>query len=1048
MTLDAIKQFFRRHITVIAGGPTDLTRGTDELAVLDALADVALGSPNDRPSYRKAVSYYSANTPGYAAGRLTLSGLDPEFCALHTQCVVEFGPDGYTRTYELRYDAQGPVMVYREFGGSKLPASWVLTDAPQASVPSYSYLQAISGVGGYAFKVDELVRDYAGTNTEYFFAAKVAGALTAPSSPIGDANWRRVSPDEVPQPGPRVAPNTTRGADKRVRFRTNAQLAASGGVGAGDSLEGIANDSLCLGQLAWVEFYGPNKYGITLRLMYDGDPRPTPDPSGVYAYRTGHCEPGDVLPAKWVEPTVEESGVPTYTQLQQSAGVGGYSFTVDELVRDFAGTYQEYFFAALSAGPLPAPSSPGGDANWRRLSPAEIPTPQISFFERITQATAIALDGDEAAYSGRRYAVQFPSGQYVEMVGTEARRFPTVGVLNGEEVLANIYNGYVETTGAEQLSWIDAYNRFTNSPPIPGKLYGIYNRPLGGAEVICRFDNITNWYSGGIYSGMLVAYGAQDLGQPGTVSYDFADDTSTPAGSGGSGPANTDYLPEGSANLYFTAARVLATNLAGYVKATYISALNNGQTLPAALGFLEYRIDVLNQALKVVLPGNTQSPVTVGGKGNNVSGLESAAVGGGGNTITGSDSATVGGYQISIFGNASAQLGGGYSQVHGAGAANVGGYGLFNKGNYSAIIGGNNHNLNPGADRSVLLGGSGFSSPALADMVFMPQAYIFRNGGGLSLPSPDGTKRKVLALDNDGDATLDGVKLAATGGAGPAPAHVAPVLVGQDDNADTLTVTPAANYRYTEVECSLDIASVTPTTVTLSMVQPNGDLVLDVGNFDRPAGSVGFRTRLGGGRAASPWVTNPAPYTRRAGSYQPSNGLTFNAPGFLSPQFFRFPVPASTDGITVTAWVYKIDAWAPDYQWLFTFRPYQEVYVTHTENSVSPMFIDGQSKTGLVRNELTPGLWHRIAFRVPASLTIAPYFATFFVNGNDGEPGLNIKLRDVIVWNRLLTDAELSDPNAAPAAGQWSRYDLISTQTDPTVADTTGNGHDGTLHGF
>jgi len=68
------------------------------------------------------------------------------------------------------------------------------------------------------------------------------------------------------------------------------------------------------------------------------------------------------------------------------------------------------------------------------------------------------------------------------------------------------------------------------------------------------------------------------------IDYTRADGTAL-VSSGGSGPASTDALPEGSTNLYFTAVRVLGTALAGF--ASSVGAVTAADTILSALGKLE-----------------------------------------------------------------------------------------------------------------------------------------------------------------------------------------------------------------------------------------------------------------------------------------------------------------------------------------------------------------------------------------------------------------------------------------------------------------------------
>ena len=158
--------------------------------------------------------------------------------------------------------------------------------------------------------------------------------------------------------------NSIPGTDKRVRFQTNAQLAAA--TDGGDSLDGLNPATLVLGGLAWVEFH-PLGYGTTLRLLYDGAPR-TPAGSGLRAYRTGDFVAGDTVPVRWVVATGPEVGVTAYPQRP-----AGYVFALNELVRAYVSdVLTEQFFAANFATALPAPTVSAGDANWRAVSPGAV----------------------------------------------------------------------------------------------------------------------------------------------------------------------------------------------------------------------------------------------------------------------------------------------------------------------------------------------------------------------------------------------------------------------------------------------------------------------------------------------------------------------------------------------------------------------------------------------------------------------------------------------------------------------------------------------------
>ncbi len=72
----------------------------------------------------------------------------------------------------------------------------------------------------------------------------------------------------------------------------------------------------------------------------------------------------------------------------------------------------------------------------------------------------------------------------------------------------------------------------------------------------------------------------------------------SPGGTASStGPANTDGLAEGATNKYFTAARAVAAQLAGYAKAGVARALAAGDSVLVAFGIVEKRLDDVSTAL-------------------------------------------------------------------------------------------------------------------------------------------------------------------------------------------------------------------------------------------------------------------------------------------------------------------------------------------------------------------------------------------------------------------------------------------------------------------
>ena len=176
----------------------------------------------------------------------------------------------------------------------------------------------------------------------------------------------------------------------------------------------------------------------------------------------------------------------------------------------------------------------------------------------------------------------------------------------------------------------------------------------------------------------------------------------------------------------------------------------------------------------------------VGPTSNSIAGtvLESAIIGGGGNQLLGNshDSAIISaasgiidtvtanttddGPNINagyIVGGA-AIVGTLFARVFGAFSTVIGGLYGETYAYASGILAGMRTVLPRGASFSVILGGRNFTAPVLPDTAFMPQAYLFVAGAGVSLLSPDGLTRRVLTIDNAGAliVTTPGTPPAAT----------------------------------------------------------------------------------------------------------------------------------------------------------------------------------------------------------------------------------------------------------------------------------------------
>ena len=304
-----------------------------------------------------------------------------------------------------------------------------------------------------------------------------------------------------------------------------------------------------------------------------------------------------------------------------------------------------------------------------------------------------------------------------------------------------------------------------------------------------------------------------------------------------------------------------------------------------------------------------------------------------------------------------------------------------------------------------------------------------------------GGTASVKTVNGVGPDAAGNVTVPTSGGA-----HAQPIFVSQDAAAYKLTVRPAENYRYTELEASLNIATVTPTAIAASMVQPDGSIVLNTGAVDRAAGTVGVRARLAGGRAASPWTTNPQAYVAAATSPKPTAGLDFNSDG-VTNQRMAIPLPALAEwGMSV--WFKRRTAWAES-AYFFDARGgvSSDVYVLDSLGAGVTITPGGSSALpGANLRYLNTGQFIRLFINGtgPVSAGTLQFFERF----TGGEPLLEIELSDLRFYGRNFTAAEMADSTSASSDGLIRRYALDSTTTGSVLVDISGANVNGSLSGF
>lgn len=189
--------------------------------------------------------------------------------------------------------------------------------------------------------------------------------------PDGARLTKQVSTEQLKEVfGGGGATNDVVGGPKSVIFLTHEDAVAAGRP-TDLSLDQIPQNTITGGNLAYVDLPTNGQHHYIAK--YDGSATPQLrtfiDGRGVPDFNRS---PQDgLVPLHWLPVNSPAAGVPAYPQLPS-----GYVFTAGELVRAFVpDAASEQFFAAISGGPHPAPTSAGGDGNWRVVAEQDVPAP-------------------------------------------------------------------------------------------------------------------------------------------------------------------------------------------------------------------------------------------------------------------------------------------------------------------------------------------------------------------------------------------------------------------------------------------------------------------------------------------------------------------------------------------------------------------------------------------------------------------------------------------------------------------------------------------------
>ena len=157
--------------------------------------------PNDRPDLLKAVRFYLAadrDADPYRGN--CFEELDHSLSCTHTQVYIEFYRTATTQTVQYGvtlvaiYDENSTLFISRiGFDGEVVPARFVPIDAPEAR---YGYLRRYTPTIT-DWRVGEPCV-FAVDGADYLATALRGGTLGQPSATVETADWKRLSPNDLP----------------------------------------------------------------------------------------------------------------------------------------------------------------------------------------------------------------------------------------------------------------------------------------------------------------------------------------------------------------------------------------------------------------------------------------------------------------------------------------------------------------------------------------------------------------------------------------------------------------------------------------------------------------------------------------------------------------------------------------------------------------------------------------------------------------------------------------------------------------------------------
>lgn len=193
---DSYLNLSQRDLSAVSGYRNRKLRGS----LLRSLLGLNL-PPNQRPQ-GFTIRYARRSNPNWSAGITTLDDFieNPDVLKLEDVIKVVDPRPGEPKEWVVKYTPNGPLNCWRDGDfRDRTDADFYAVDSPEAGVPTWTELQVAPPTPSHTFAIGDFIRHaVVASDTQFFFSALVAGVLPAPSTILGDSNWKREARENIP----------------------------------------------------------------------------------------------------------------------------------------------------------------------------------------------------------------------------------------------------------------------------------------------------------------------------------------------------------------------------------------------------------------------------------------------------------------------------------------------------------------------------------------------------------------------------------------------------------------------------------------------------------------------------------------------------------------------------------------------------------------------------------------------------------------------------------------------------------------------------------